>query len=110
MARPSEELMIRMKHVGVARHQRKIFFPAVGVDDPCDFTVRAHDLSDLVIKTNFAAQLSKNRDERLDQRASTAFGKIDTPLALKTMNQRVDRCRGKRVAANEQRMKTEELA
>src|SRR5689334_5883180 len=98
-----------MKHVGIARHQRKIFFSSVRVDNSVYFIALGHNLGDFGVETNFAPELFKQLDERTDQRAGAAFGKIDTPLALETMNQRIDRSRGERVAADEQRMKAEEL-
>src|SRR6478752_10669647 len=110
MGRALEKLIVGMKHVGIARHQRKIFFPSVRVDNARYFIALGRNLGDLGVETNFAPQLFKQLDERTDQGAGAAFGKIDTPLALETMDQRIDRSSGERVAADEQRMKAEKLA
>ena len=45
-----------MKYVGVARDDRKVFSPALGIDDPGDIRTVGDNLGDLGVKMNFATK------------------------------------------------------
>ena len=105
-----EQFAISMNHIGVARHQVESPLVPLTVHHAGNFIAVRRNLGDFRIKANFTAKLVEEFDQRLHQRAGASLGKENAPLALQAMNHGIDRSCRKRIAADQERMKAEELA
>ena len=61
------------------------------------------------IDAQFAAEVFEQPHQRLHERVRAALGEKHTPFAFQSVNQRIDRRRGERIPADEQRVIAEEL-
>jgi hypothetical protein len=94
---------------GVARDHVEGRAPAVRRDDGADAAVAGLDRLDVAAETDRAAELAEPLHERPHEGAGPAEREEDAPLALEVVDQRVDRRRAERVAADQKRVEAEGL-
>ena len=105
----AQQLLIGVDHVTIGAHGIKTPRPAIGAAHACDAPAVGHDDFHLAAHAHGAADILEQLHHTAHQRTGAAARKPDAPFLLKRMDQRIDAGRAERIAANQQRVKTERL-
>ena len=105
-----EQIAIGVDDVAIRRHRIEGPGPAVGGGDAGNGRPLGADRLDPVAHHHGAAKVLEQLDHAFDQCAGATARKPHAPLLFERVDQRIDRARLERIAADQQRVEAERLA